>query len=299
MLIDGFNGVYPAAVSPKDDEGDFSGKRLEALLTRLYESNVHGTYMCGNTGEGYLLSSAARKEAVDVAVEVSRGKGKVIIHVGAPAEEDAVALAKHAAQAGADAISSVPPYVQGYSFDEVHAYYTRLAYSSGLPTFVYYIPVITHREFSLAEMDQLLDIEGVAGLKITNHNLILMEGIIDGGRNPHVFNGHDEVFLAGMAMGAQAGIGTFYNLMPDHFVGIYDAFIAKDMEKGRALQRDVNRLIRAAMTVRMNGAVHTLLKWQGIPCGDPIRPARPLDESDEKILRTALEEAGLMEILRI
>jgi N-acetylneuraminate lyase len=299
MLIDGFNGVYPAAVSPKDDEGDFSGKRLEALLTRLYESNVHGMYMCGNTGEGYLLSSAARKEAVDVAVEVSRGKGKVIVHVGAPAEEDAVALAKHAAQAGADAISSLPPYVQGYSFDEVHAYYTRLAYSSGLPTFVYYIPVITHREFSLAEMDQLLDIEGVAGLKFTNHNLFLMEGIVDGGRNPHVFNGHDEVFLAGMAMGAQAGIGTFYNLMPDHFVGIYDAFIAKDMEKGRALQRDVNRLIRAAMTVRMNGAVHTLLKWQGIPCGDPIRPARPLDESDEKILRTALEEAGLVEILRI
>ena len=299
MLIDGFNGVYPAAVSPKDDEGDFSGKRLEALLTRLYESNVHGMYMCGNTGEGYLLSSAARKEAVDVAVEVSRGKGKVIVHVGAPAEEDAVALAKHAAQAGADAISSLPPYVQGYSFDEVHAYYTRLAYSSGLPTFVYYIPVITHREFSLAEMDQLLDIEGVAGLKFTNHNLFLMEGIMDGGRNPHVFNGHDEVFLAGMAMGAQAGIGTFYNLMPDHFVGIYDAFIAKDMEKGRALQRDVNRLIRAAMTVRMNGAVHTLLKWQGIPCGDPIRPARPLDESDEKILRTALEEAGLVELLRI
>jgi hypothetical protein len=49
----------------------------------------------------------------------------------------------------------------------------------------------------------------------------------------------------------------------------------------------------------MNGAVHTLLKWQGIPCGDPIRPARPLAESDEKILRTALEEAGLVEILRI
>ncbi|MEE2752953.1 MAG: dihydrodipicolinate synthase family protein, partial [Candidatus Latescibacterota bacterium] len=180
ILIDGFNCVYPAAVSPKDDEGDFSGKRLEALLTRLYESNVHGMYMCGNTGEGYLLSSAARKEAVDVAVEVSRGKGKVIVHVGAPAEEDAVALAKHAAQAGADAISSLPPYVQEYSFDEVHAYYTRLAYSSGLPTFVYYIPVITHREFSLAEMDQLLDIEGVAGLKFTNHNLFLMEGIMDG-----------------------------------------------------------------------------------------------------------------------
>lgn len=194
MLIKGFNGVYPAVVSPKDDSGVFSAKRMEALISRLYESNVHGLYLCGNTGEGYLLPLEARKEAVEVAVEASKGKGKVIVHVGAPAERDAVALAKHAAEAGADAISSLPPYVQGYSFDEVYAHYTRLAYASGLPAFVYYIPVITHREFSLDEIEQLLDIEGVAGLKFTNHNLYLMEGIMDGGRNPHVFNGHDEVF---------------------------------------------------------------------------------------------------------
>ena len=299
MLIDGFDGVYPAAVSPKDDAGKFSGERLEVLIQRLYESNIQGLYMCGNTGEGYLLPLWARKEAVEVAVEASKGRGKVIVHVGAAAEEDAVVLAKHAAEVGADAISSLPPYVQGYSFDEVHAFYTRLAYASGLPTFVYYIPVITHREFSLEEMDRLLDIEGVAGLKFTNHNLYLMEGIMDGGRNPHVFNGHDEVFLAGMAMGAQAGIGTYYNIMPSHFVGIYEAAVAGDYAKGRKLQREVNRLIRAAQTVRQNGAVHTLLKWQGIPCGDPILPARPLDEGDERKLRGELERAGLVEALKI
>lgn len=299
MLTDGFKGVYPAAVSPKDDDGKFSASRLEALIDHLYTSNVHGLYMCGNTGEGYLLPVDARKEATEVAVASSKGKGNVVVHVGAPAEEDAVSLAKHAAETGADGISSLPPYVQGYSFEEVYAHYTRLAYASGLPLFVYYIPVVTHREFSLAEMDRLLSIEGVAGLKFTNHNLYLMEGIMDGGRNPHVFNGHDEVFLAGMAMGAQAGIGTYYNIMPDHFVGIYDAVLAGDYDRGRELQRDVNRLIRAAQTVRQNGAVHTLLRWQGIECGDPILPARPLDEEEEKRLRGELEKAGLIEKLKI
>jgi N-acetylneuraminate lyase len=299
MLIKGFNGVYPAVVSPKDDSGVFSAKRMEALISRLYESNVHGLYLCGNTGEGYLLPLEARKEAVEVAVEASKGKGKVIVHVGAPAERDAVALAKHAAEAGADAISSLPPYVQGYSFDEVYAHYTRLAYASGLPAFVYYIPVITHREFSLDEIEQLLDIEGVAGLKFTNHNLYLMEGIMDGGRNPHVFNGHDEVFLAGMAMGASAGIGTYYNILPAHFVGIYDAYLAGNLEEAFRLQREINRLIRAAKTVRQNGAVHTLLKWQGLPCGNPILPARPLDDDDEKKLQSELELAGLIEALGI
>jgi len=299
MLLEGFNGVYPAAVSPKDDSGKFSPQRFEALIKYLYAANVHGLYLCGNTGEGYLLPLDARKEAAEVAVEASKGEGKVVVHVGAPAEEDAVALAKHAAEAGADAISSLPPYVQGYAFEEVYAHYTRLAYASGLPLFVYYIPVVTHREFTLDEMDRLLSIEGVAGLKFTNHNLYLMEGIMDGGRNPHVFNGHDEVFLAGMAMGAQAGIGTFYNIMPEHFVGIYDAVLAGDYEKGKALQRDVNRLIRASHSARQNGAVHAILRWQGIECGDPILPARSLDEEEEKVLRGALEEAGLVQVLGI
>ena len=299
MLIDGFNGVYPAAVSPKDDAGKFSATRFEHLVDRMYEANVHGLYLCGNTGEGYLLPVNARKEATEVAVERSKGKGKVVVHVGAPAEEDAVALAKHAADVGADAISSLPPYVQGYSFDEVHAHYTRLAYASGLPLFVYYIPIVTHREFSLREMDRLLDIKGVAGLKFTNFNFFLMEGIMDSDRNPHVFNGHDEVFLAGMAMGVQAGIGTYYNIMPSHFVNIYEAALSGDYERGRELQRDVNRLIRAVQTVRQNGAVHALLKWQGIPCGDPILPARPLDDDEEKMLRAELEKARLVEGLRI
>jgi dihydrodipicolinate synthase/N-acetylneuraminate lyase len=43
----------------------------------------------------------------------------VIVHVGAPAEDEAVWLARHAADQGANAISSLPPYVQGYSFEEI------------------------------------------------------------------------------------------------------------------------------------------------------------------------------------
>ena len=33
-----------------------------------------------------------------------------------------------------------------------------------------------------------------------------------------VFNGWDEVFAAGMFMGADGGIGTFYNLVPELFL---------------------------------------------------------------------------------
>ena len=51
-------------------------------------------------------------------------------------------LAQHAAEIGADAVSSIPPFVGGYSGDEVEDYYRQLT-QCGLPVVAYYIPFIT------------------------------------------------------------------------------------------------------------------------------------------------------------
>jgi N-acetylneuraminate lyase len=299
MAIEGFAGIYPAIVSPKDDAGRADLRAFETLIGRLYDAGVHGLYVGGNTGEGYLLQADERKRLTETAVAASAGRGKVIVHVGAPAEDEAVSLAKHAAEQGADAISSLPPYVQGYSFEETYAYYAHLAYAADLPTFVYYIPAVTHREFTLDQVNRMLEIDGVAGLKFTNHNLYLMEGILHGGKDPHIFNGHDEVLLAGLVMGSHGGIGTFYNLLPKHFLGIYEAARKPDLAAGRRLQGEVNRLIRVCVRRNMLAAVFAILKWQGVDCGRPARPARPLDEAGERDLMEDLKAAGLLGALGI
>ena len=299
MLIEGFNGVYPALVSPKDDAGHFSEERTVALIDHLYKADVHGLYLCGNTGEGYLLSLDARKRLTEVAVEASKGRGRVVVHVGAPAETDAVDLAKHAKQVGADGVSSLPPYVQGYAFEEHEAFYTQIAYAADLPTFVYYIPGITKVEFTLEQMNRLLSIDGAEGLKFTSMNFYLMESILRANPGSHIFNGSDEAFLAGITTGAGAGIGTYYNLLPEAFLGIYHAFGQGDLEVARARQATANLLIHTCQKFRQNAAVHAILKLQGVDCGDPVRPARPLDKDGMEGLRRALEDAGLAEALKI
>ena len=124
MILDGFKGMYPALVSPRDGAGAFSVLAYEKLMARIYEQGSHGVYVAGNTGEGYLMTMAERKLATEVAVKASKGCGRVVVHVGAPSERDAVELAKHAADAGADGVSSLPPYVQGYRFEDILAYYS-------------------------------------------------------------------------------------------------------------------------------------------------------------------------------
>lgn len=289
-----FDGIYPAIVSPRNEDGGFGAVAFERLIARAYDAGVQGLYVCGNTGEGYLMSVADRMLAAEAAIKNSAGHGKVIVHVGAPAESDAIALAAHAATMGADGISSLPPYVQGYGFTDILAYYTAIAEAgSGLPVFVYYIPAVTHRGFTLEEMVQLLAIRGVAGLKFTDHNLYLMEGILNSESGPHVFNGHDEVLLAGLAMGAQAGIGGFYNVMPEYFVRIYESVRNRDLESARELQQKVNRVIRIGLAYGGTASIREILRWQGVDCGDPIPPARPLGEDESRKMRADLEEADV------
>jgi N-acetylneuraminate lyase len=293
MILEGFKGMYPALVSPRDAAGEFSPTAFEQLIGHIYDRGSHGVYVAGNTGEGYLMTVAERKLAAEVSVKMSKGQGCVVVHVGAPSEREAVELAKHAAEVGADGISSLPPYVQGYKFDDILAYYEALGSASNLPVFVYYIPVVTHQEYSLDQINQMLAIEGVVGIKFTNFNLFLLERMINGEHKPHVFNGHDEVALSGIAAGAQGGIGTFYNLMPSHFVEIYEAVNKCDLDTARSLQGEVNELIRICQKYGGHASVRAVLKWQGIDCGDPVKPTRPLDEEGLKTLRAELEAAGL------
>ena len=77
-------------------------------------------------------------ERSSLAVEIGRVKQELGLPVLDPAREARVVrrVAERAREQGADGISSLPPYVQGYGFQDILAYYTALAKASDLPTFV-------------------------------------------------------------------------------------------------------------------------------------------------------------------
>ncbi|HOJ20709.1 MAG TPA: dihydrodipicolinate synthase family protein, partial [Armatimonadota bacterium] len=102
-------GVFPALLTPFDRQGQLNEPMVEALIHHLLEAGVDGFYVGGSTGEGLLMSPQERRRLTTAAVRAANGKAKVIVHVGANATDDAVDLARHAAEAGADAVSTLPP----------------------------------------------------------------------------------------------------------------------------------------------------------------------------------------------
>jgi len=286
-MIQDFKGILPAIASPCDEADRFLEDAFAALAETLYAQGVHGLYVCGSTGDTQGMRPDERKRAVEIAVEISRNhNGMVIAHVGAANTRDSVELAEHAAVAGADAVSGMPPANRTHA--QLLDYYEDIARAGQLPLFVYYIPGLSGHRFTVEEMEALLDIDGVAGFKISDWDLFYMTRVLRARPEAIVFNGNDEFLLPGLLYGARGGIGMNYNLFPRLFTGIYEAFNRKNLQRAQELQRLF--LAYADVFFRYGGIrpnLETLMRDLGLA---PFVWRRPRPERDEETNRRFLAE---------
>ena len=233
MRPSNFHGILPAVVTPFDEHGNFAPAAFERLLERLYAAGIDGLYVNGQTGEGLLQPVEQRKRVAEAALRFTPKGKSVIVHVGAHRAADAVELARHAATIGVHAVSSLPP-PGPCSLGEVRAYYEAIAAVSDLPVLVYYYPEICPSVHGAQQMLQLLEIPHVIGLKFSDLDLYTLSLLKR--RDCVIFNGRDEVFIAGLLMGADGGIGSFYNLIPELLVEAFSLVRQNRWEEARQVQ---------------------------------------------------------------
>ncbi len=287
-------GIVPAIVTPFDDEGKFNARSFEQLAERLYAAGVHGLYLCGSTGEGMLQTVAQRKRVAEVAARNTPPGKSVIIHVGANTTDEAIELARHAARIGAHAVSSLPPCVGVYSFAEIKSYYEQLAAASEIPLLIYFFPEVAP---AIKTADQILDLaatKNVAGLKFTDYDLYTMLRLKE--RGATILYGRDEMLSAGLLLGADGGIGSFYNVIPESFMRLWRLAQEGRWDETRALQARINEYITITLRYPFFPALKTILGWSGIDCGPCLAPRRQSLSAEESArLRDELTGAGLLE----
>lgn len=291
--MNSFGGIYPAIVTPFTASGHLDEEAVGKLASFLIERGVDGFYVGGTTGEGLLQSSETRRRMVQLIVERARhSQTRVIAHVGACSTDDAVALAKAAADVGADAVSSIPPVFYRVSFAGLCEYYRTVAEATDLPLLIYHIPALSGVGLSLGEMGRLLDLENVVGIKFSDYNHFFLRQIREHHPESIVFSGNDEVFLPALVMGAHGSIGLTLNFMPQMYVGIYRAYRQGDLAEAQRLQFLANRTIEIVIERGSLGACKAMMKMLGIDCGLPRGPVMPIEGAASDELRQELESVG-------
>ena len=290
-------GIYPAIMTPFDAQGAVSETGLRKMVQHALEVGVNGFYVCGGGGEGLLLTVAERQQVLEIVLDAVKGKVPVIAHVGAFQIPDAIRLARHAGQAGADAVASMPPaYFYLPNLDGLVQFYQQVAEAAGRPVLAYNIPGRIPINLDTRTFERLIRIPGVVGLKDSSGNLaqITLTAAIDDGRII-VFNGEDQVLWYGLMAGCVGGIGSTYPVMLKVFVDLYRAFLARDWDRGLELQRGINRTVRVLAGFNVLAALKQILKWLDLDSGDPRLPNPPLTPDDARQLKLGLEKIGFFE----
>src|SRR3990172_9414524 len=103
-------GIVVPLVTPlaARDQLDLPG--LARLVEHVIGGGVHGVFLLGTCGEGPSLSHSLRRELVDHVCRQVQGRVPVLVGIADTSYGESVALAKHATQAGADALVFAPPY---------------------------------------------------------------------------------------------------------------------------------------------------------------------------------------------
>ena len=290
-----FYGIYPALVSPFDGEGELNTSVIQDLVDWHLGVGVDGFYVCGGTGEGLLLTLEERKLMTEATVKAVSGRGKVIVHVGEISTQAAVDLAQHAQANGADAISAIPPIYYPADRPALVEHYRLVAAAADLPLFVYHIPSNTGSTMTVDLMQALLEIPNVKGIKFSDYTHSLMRDLGMLAPDMVVYSGNDDVFLSGLIMGANGGIGLTYNFMPQLFVGIHRAFQSKDLSLAQQLQWKACDLIQTLLSVGGPpiASAKVAMRHLGYDVGLPRLPIRPLTEEESRIVTERLDELGL------
>ncbi len=293
------HGLIAAAVTPMGDDGSIDLERIGPMTEQLIDSGVSGLYVCGSTGEGVSLTIAERKDVAAAYVDAAGGQVPVIVQVGHNSLSEARGLAGHAAEIGADVVSATcPSYFKITSADNLVACMHEIAGAApSLPFYYYHIPAITGSQIDMIEfLRQGRRIENLAGLKYTTpllHEFQSCLALED--RRFDVVWGTDEMLLGALATGAQAAIGSTYNIAAPLYQRIIDTFEHGDLETSRQLQMQSIEMVRLLAREEFMAALKEVMGMLGMPVGRTRPPIRPLSDQQIESLRHDLAAIGFFE----
>jgi 4-hydroxy-tetrahydrodipicolinate synthase len=151
-----------ALVTPFRD-GAIDEEAFRSHVEWQIESGTQGLVPVGTTGESPTLSHAEHERVVELCVDQAKGRVPVVAGAGSNNTAEAVALARHAEAAGADAVLVVTPYYNKPTQEGLYRHFAAVNDAVGIPIIIYNIPPRSVIDMSVATMARLYELKNIVG----------------------------------------------------------------------------------------------------------------------------------------
>jgi len=292
-----YKGIFPAFYACYDSAGNVSEEGTEALTDFLIEKGVNGLYVGGSSGECIYLGVEERKRTLEAVVRAAKGRITIIAHVACNNTRDSQELARHAEALGVDAIAAIPPIYFRLPDRAIAKYWNDISAAAPNTDFVIYnIPQLAGVALTPALFDTMLENPRVIGVKNSSMptqdiQMFLRQAKMKD-KDIIIFNGPDEQFVSGRIIGAKAGIGGTYAVMPELFIKLNELVEAGENEKASNLQHSINEVIYTMCSAQGNMyavAKDVLRIRAGLSLGGVREPLLKLQVGDGDVVSKAAE----------
>jgi dihydrodipicolinate synthase/N-acetylneuraminate lyase len=274
-MIGPISGTVPAAVTPLKDGGSrLDENAIAPYLDFLIAHGATGVLAMGTTGEGILLNAQERRTVAERYVEAANGRIPVAVHAGAQTTGDSVALAEHAAEAGAAAVAVIgPPYFRLDAEGQFRHLRAVAAACHPTPFYVYELESAAGYPFDPAMLLRLRDVQdNVAGMKVSDAPWERFERYLLEGYD--ILVGPEALIHRGMQAGAVGAVSALAAAFPDRVAQV----VGDPTEAGAAGLRDLRAEIEKT---QRHAALKRILARRGVPIEPDVRaPLRDLDASE-------------------
>lgn len=238
-----FKGVNTALITPFKD-GQIDKIALRDLVNWQIQQGVHGLVPVGTTGESPTLSHEEHDEVIEITVTEAAGRVPVIAGAGSNNTSEAIRLAKHAEEVGANAVLIVSPYYNKPTQQGLKAHFLSIADElSSIPLIVYDIPgrsIVSVEDELLAELAKHKNIIGIKDATGDAARPARLSNLI--GDDFCQLSGDDATAFSYLASGGHGMISVVSNVAPKLYSDMYNSFCAGDIKTGMEINKKLMAL---------------------------------------------------------
>lgn len=274
-----FTGFIPDLPTPFDAADAIDLKAFAALCERQVAAGVPALVVCETAGEAPTLSPAEQELVIRTAVDVVRGRARIIAGAMSNSTSHAVALARRAEAAGADAIMSVVPAYNKPMQDGMLAHFRSVAGSIGLPVILHDIPSRTLRPLADEALLRLVESRQFVGLRDGSCDItrpMRLSRLLPAGFR--LLSGDDATSFGTIACGGDGAISEVTNIAPDLCRTIFSQVRQGRLQSARYLHKRLIPLI-ACLSRESPAALKYALSTLGLMSPATRLPIVPLDEA--------------------
>lgn len=293
-------GVWPAAVTPFQSNGEVDNLSLAKLLAYYRAAGCTGAVLAGTNGEGPSLSAIEKRDLIRKGIELAEGL-PLVLGIATPSLHEATWLASQAGKAGAAGVLLMAPsYFRNAPENGIVEWIEKVADAATCPVIVYNFPKFTGFTFTALTVEFLAKHPNIAGFKDSSGELVNLSSYREAvPPEKLLFVGDETLLHSALKRGWSGTISGASNLLAPFLVQIVKSWVDRDHDQADAkfdLLLPAIEAVRKSPQPASNKAV--LSHWGILENGEPRLPLRPVDpeplaEKLREILGIHAENLGI------